>query len=164
MTATTATAPVTAKQQSVLDELINNGPGTAAELADRMGVMVSQKSTQQLASSLLTKGLVTKDGMTYSAVIADEAEHTADLDDALAAAAARQEAGKPLEFTPSGKVAKMVRITLDLRITTDGRWMVQKNGEGETPWTLFAVTGNTATVKGQFATCTAALAPEVISA
>lgn len=86
----------------------------------------------------------------------------ANVDDALAAAAARQEKGESLELTPTGKVAKMVRITLDLRISTDGRWLVARLGEGAEAWGLYRVAPS-ATVRlelvGRFATCTAAFTP-----
>lgn len=80
----------------------------------------------------------------------------ADLSDAVAVATARREADKPLELTPSGKVAKMVRVSLDVRVSTDGNWIVARHGD---VWRLFAAAPGVAHYRSEWPTCTAAFAP-----
>lgn len=135
---------------------INAGHDTVTAIRDE--AQLAPRATPGVIKGLVTRGLVirTDDGRILPADAHVE-DVPADLDDAIAAAKARREAGKALEITPSGKVAKMVRITLDLRITTDGEWAVAKNGEGDTAWTLFNLSDSGAQARGQYPTCTAAL-------
>lgn len=170
----------TATMTRVLDALVD-GPLGKGELMDKAHVAASG-ITNALAG-LVTRGLITPaeydadklsqegDGTARHSLTAAGREHlglpaeeeatvAADLDDAVAAAVARQDAGKELELTPSGKVAKMVRLTLDVRITTDGRWIVARRGD---KWALLAVANGVAQYRGEYPTCTAALAPEVIA-
>lgn len=77
------------------------------------------------------------------------------------------EKGTALEITPAGKVAKMVRTSLDVRYSTDGSHIVAKNGRDatdENPWALYRTVnlgvadGEHLLLVGTYPTCTAAFA------
>jgi hypothetical protein len=112
------------------------------------------------ASALIQSAKATLKRLDAAQRPAESAEVPADLDDAIAVAVARQEKGTALEIAPSGKVAKMVRVTLDVRVSTDGRWIVARSDRaGFDGWGLYSVTNGSATRVSEHPTCTAAFAP-----
>lgn len=143
----------TPAQSVVLSFFDQNEAGTTSEIASFAGKKPQAVAT--IVKSLVAKGVLHNVEGTYTRPEAGS-EEIPGLDDAIAAATARQEKGTELVIAPSGKVAKMVRITLDVRVSTDGRWIVARRGDA---WALLAVEEGKAQYRGEFPTCTAAFAP-----
>lgn len=81
--------------------------------------------------------------------------------------------GTARDVTPKGKVAVMVRASLDVRYSTDGQWIVAKGGPDSNdadPWALYRTVNLGETdrehlaLRGTYPTCTAAFAVENLTA
>jgi hypothetical protein len=109
-----------------------------------------------------------------TAELAEAVRPLTSLSDAGAAAVescrALAAAGAELKLTPpTGKVGVMVRTSLEVRHSTDGRWIVAKGGADATdsePWALYRTValdtddGGHLVLAGTFPTCTAAFAAD----